>query len=182
MQVQKIQFVFISVLCLVNTSFLCIYFGLFRWLTVQWCSRWDVQEAIRRSKPHQLFVRAGLWQLCRPWEGQEFLILYSQNDLQKLPQKYSSVVTLFLTEKLDLPSFLIHYSFLCAVGERSFQYFRVPYCCYWAYEVQPATSGGGGRRGGRQWLWDSAAQTEDSPAEATDPTQPPAALRILAAQ
>lgn len=65
---------------------------------------------------------------------------------------------------------------LLSAGERPFQHFRVPHCCHRADEVQPAASGGGGRGGGRQRLWDPAAQTEDSPEEATDPTQPHAAV------
>lgn len=48
----------------------CICFGYFRWVPVQQCSRWDVQETIRGPEPHQLPVRAGLWQLCWPRKGQ----------------------------------------------------------------------------------------------------------------
>lgn len=43
----------------------------FRWFPAQQRFRWDVQEAVRGSEPHQLPVRAGLWQLCGSWEGQD---------------------------------------------------------------------------------------------------------------
>lgn len=81
-----------------------------------------------------------------------------------------------------------HFSFVPSrlsrhsAGERPFQHFGVPHCCHWADEVQPAASGGGGWGGGRQRQWDPAAQAEDSPEEATDPTQPHAAVRNLSAR
>lgn len=55
----------VSILCIGVMYFLCSCFGLFRRVPVQQQRyRWDVQEAVRGSEPHQLPVGAGLWQLC----------------------------------------------------------------------------------------------------------------------
>lgn len=71
-----------------------------RWLPEQWRVRWDVQEAVRRPEPHQLPVRAGLWQLCRPWEGQpEFT-----------PAQFKSTSALFWAVLLCIPQENAHFS------------------------------------------------------------------------
>lgn len=67
-------------------------------------------------------------------------------------------------------------------GKRPFQHFRVPHRRVRADEVQPAAPGGGGGGGGRQRQRDPAAQAEDPPEEAADPTQPHAAVRPVPAQ
>lgn len=123
----------------------------------------------------------------KPSEGQSLISYLSEQDfgscadLEKvgtcsilIHRKLKSVYTMTETIKLTFLS-------LCSVGKCSFQHFRVPYSSHWTYEVQPAAPGGGGWGGGRQWLWNSAAQAEDPFAEAADPPQPPAALRNLPA-
>lgn len=75
-----------------------------RWLPEQRRVRWDVQEAVRRPEPHQLPVRAGLWQLCRPGEGQPDSPQHSFRVLQQCS---------------ELPF---------STGERPLQHFRVPHC------------------------------------------------------
>lgn len=71
-----------------------------RWLPEQWRVRWDVQEAVRRPEPHQLPVRAGLWQLCRPGEGQpEFP-----------PAQFQSTSALFWAVFLGVPQENAHFS------------------------------------------------------------------------
>lgn len=72
---------------------------------------------------------------------------------------------------------------LVNVGECPLQHFRVTHRSHRADEIQHAAAGGGGRRRrGRQRLRDSAAQTKNSAATATDPTQPPAAMHIVTTQ